>query len=293
MKCLHHNDADGLCAAYWVHRRYSTMKKEDFYTVNYGISNEMWFNNVEKDETIIIVDFSLEIDVMKELLNKTKNIIWIDHHQSAIAKYKDFDIDIKGLRYDGIAGCMLTWCYFNKMNDGRITFNPSMCFEAPWMTKYVHDHDVWKFEFGDETEHFKLGLDAVEDKSPLSPIWDELLEIDNVRKTISNGEIIEKYRDCIGAVRSKEFGFEVEILGYKGFALNNCFGGSEWFGDIINNYDFVCAFVYMGQTKQWEYSFYSAKDGVDCSKLAKSVKNNVSAGGHLKASGAVSKEFIF
>ena len=81
--------------------------------------------------------------------------------------------------------------------------------------------------------------------------------------------------------------------GFKGFALNNCFGGSEWFGDIITKYDFVCAFVFMGDSEQWEYSFYSDKDNVDCSKIAKSVKNNVSAGGHLKASGAVSKEFIF
>jgi len=52
---------------------------------------------------------------MRELLITTKNVTWIDHHKTAIEKYNDFEYDIRGVRYDGIAGCMLTYCYLHHM----------------------------------------------------------------------------------------------------------------------------------------------------------------------------------
>lgn len=284
MKCYYHNDADGKCAGYWVHKRYPKMEKEDFIESNYGM--EFDFSKIDKDEFVFIVDFSFELDVMRELLKKTKNIIWIDHHITAIEKYKDFEFDIKGLRYDGVAGCMLTWCYFNKMNDGRIPFETSMCNEAPWMTKYVHDHDVWRFDYGEETAQFKLGLDTKRETHPLSNIWEELLEIENVRKLISDGAIIEKYRDSLGEKACENYGFEYELGGHKTFCLNNVFGGSEWFGDLIKKYDMVCSYN-MEKDKTWSYSLYSEK--VDTSVISKSY----GGGGHKGASGFSTKECIF
>lgn len=286
MKCLHHTDADGKCAAYWVHKRYPIMNSEDFIMIDYGMNID-WMSKIQKDEFVFIVDFSIEVEEMRKLLQITKNVIWIDHHITAIKKYDGFEIEIKGLRVNGIAGCMLTWAYFNQMNDGRIPFNPKMCNKAPWMTKYIHDHDVWKYEYTDETAHFKLGLDAIQDTNPLSSIWDQLLQIDKVQEIIHNGIIIEHYRDAIGLRACKSNGFEYEIDGHKAFCLNNCFGGSEWFVDIIKQYDLVCAFSFIGETKKWEYSLYS--DKIDTSKI--SVK--FGGGGHPGASGFVSDRFIF
>lgn len=293
IKCLYHDDADGYLSAFWVSNAYPSTPKENFYVINYGNKSEDWFNNLKSNDTLIIVDYSLELDVMRKVLKKVKNVIWIDHHKTSIEKYKDFEFNISGLRYDGIAASMLTWCYFNKMNGGEIEFDPNMTKDAPMMTKLVADHDVWTYEFGDTTRYFKLVLDSVNDLNPFSKIWKLCLDDKYINRSIKVGKNIKCFRDNIGIKRSKEFGFECEMEGYKGFALNNCFGGSEWFGDIINDYDFVCAFVYMGKSKAWEYSFYSEKDGVDCAKIARSVKKNISAGGHLKAAGAVSEVFIF
>lgn len=286
MKCFHHTDADGKCAAFWVHDRYPHMKQEDFIMIDYGM-NINWFSMIEQNEPIIIVDFSFDPDDMRKILNKTKNVTWIDHHQSAIDKYKDFEYNIKGLRYNGYAGCILTWVYFNRMNDGRIEFDTKMTKEAPWMTKYIHDRDVWKFEFGEETKHFNLGLDACGTIKPLDPIWDKLLNIDEVRKLITDGQVIEKYRDAIGARAVEMYSFETNFHGYKILCLNNIFGGSEWFGDIMDKYDAVCAFMYMGKDKKWEYSLYSEK--IDVSKIAKMH----GGGGHAGASGFVDDKFIF
>ena len=51
MKCFHHSDADGLCAAYWVKKRYPSMVESDFIKMNYG-SNIDWLSKVSKDEHV-------------------------------------------------------------------------------------------------------------------------------------------------------------------------------------------------------------------------------------------------
>ena len=291
MKCFHHGDADGKCAAFWVSERFPHMTANDYILIDYGMDID-WFSKFEKDEPIIIVDFSFEPEDMRKILTKTTNVTWIDHHKSAIEKYKDFETEIKGLRYDGIAGCMLTWAYYNKMNDGRYPFDPKYCTEAPWMTKYIADHDVWKYEFGDETAHFKLGLDAIKNTDPTNPIWTILREITEVRRVIKEGAIIQRYRDSIGERACERYGFEYDFNGVKGFVLNNVFGGSEWFVDLVKEYDVVCAFHYMGKDKLFEYSLYSEKDYIDCASLVQKIFGPES-GGHKGAAGGVSKELLF
>ena len=86
MKCFYHNDADGKCAAYWVHLN---VRLNDGYSDRSNI--EMTYakpfplETVRKDEQIYIVDYSISPDEMRQLL-LTKNVTWIDH-QVAIEKY--------------------------------------------------------------------------------------------------------------------------------------------------------------------------------------------------------------
>ena len=289
MKCFHHSDADGLCAAYWVKKRYPSMVESDFIKMNYG-SNIDWLSTVAKDEHVIIVDFSFEPNDMKKLMERTKKIVWIDHHKTAIDKYKNFGSDIPGIRYDGVAGCMLTYCYYFQMNEGEKPFSESMANLAPWFTKYIADHDVWKFEFGDETRYFTLGFKTLGPMKPLNPTWDKLSnDIEFCRELISMGKVITKYRDSLGIRACISAGFEYEIDGVKTFCLNlgSALGGSEWFGDLIDQYDMLCAFSYNGKDKIWNYSLYSSK--IDTTPH--SIKRG--GGGHVGASGFNLKEFIF
>lgn len=289
MKCFHHSDADGLCAAYWVHKRYPSMVESDFVKMNYG-SKVDWFNIISKNEPVIIVDFSFEPRDLKRMMIKTKKITWIDHHKSAIEKYKNFGEEIAGIRYDGIAGCMLTYIYYFVMIEGKVPFDPNMQNTAPWMTKYIADHDVWKFEFGDETKWFSLAFKMLGRMLPLDPTWDTLRG-DNafVRKMLEDGKVIEKYRDNLGIKACMGAGFEYDLDGVKTFCLNlgQSLGGSEWFGDLIDKYDMLCSFSYNGKDKIWNYSLYSSK--IDTTPY--STKRG--GGGHAGASGFNSKDFIF
>lgn len=291
MKCFHHDDADGLCAGYWVHKRFPHMTREDFIEIDYSYEDD-WLAKFDKDEPIVIVDFSFEPDYMCRILEKTSRVIWIDHHISAINKYEKESMlnDIKGLRYNGIAGCILTWAYFFKMNDGREKFDPNMCKEAPWAAKYIADYDVWRFEFGDETRHFKLGLDTIDQKHPLDPIWEDLNSIEILRKLIENGIICEKYRDNMAAYAIDNAGFEFKFDDYTAFCLNNTTGNSDYFKSLEKEYDLLCLFNFDG--KKWNYSLYSNNPNVDCVSLVQKYFGPES-GGHKFAAGGNSDKFIF
>ena len=133
---------------------------------------------IRKDEQIYIVDYSISTDEMRQLLKITENVTWIDHHKTAIDKYQDFEHEIRGVRYDGIAGCMLTYCYIHHMTqrgEGDIKqFDISMIKDAPMFTKLIADWDVWKFDYGDDTRHFITAFNAY-NFEPASEFWNRFL----------------------------------------------------------------------------------------------------------------------
>lgn len=282
MKCFYHADHDGHCAAYWVHKRYPVMTREDFIEINYGYNfqNEV-IDRIHKDEDIIIVDFSFLPEEMEKILSITEKVTWIDHHITAINKYKDFNHEIKGIRYDGIAGCMLTYIYYHQMNF-ETEFDPKLADKAPWMTKFISDYDVWKYEFGKETTYFILGLDMVEDTHPFARIWEDLINLYNfVINLINNGKIIEQYKNTESR-KSLPRGFEFDLNGHKIFCENNLKGDSTNFLEKMQEYDACLQFYYDGEC--WNYSLYSEK--IDCTQVKIC---DTQFEGHKGASGCHSK----
>lgn len=121
MKCFYHVDQDGIVSGFYVRKaceqRGLEFEPEDFRKINYGM--KFPFHDIKQDEFVFIVDYSIEPEEMWQLLSITKNVFWIDHHQSTIEAYKDFKCDIKGVRItgSGISGANLTWLYFKEMCD--------------------------------------------------------------------------------------------------------------------------------------------------------------------------------
>lgn len=301
MKIISHSaDADGKLSAFLVAKKFGITDPCDLIMTDYGKHTD-WFSQINKNEKVVICDFSFENgpDDMKKLMTKTKDIIWLDHHKSSIDKYGDFGKNIAGLRINGTSAAMLTYLYFYlpKVNEISNEITQEVCEKlykyTPWVVRYVHDNDVWRYEYGDNTEFFKLGLDSQNIDSPLDARWEQLLNDDaKVNEVINIGRYCKQYRDSLGINACNTYGFEYIINGKKGFCLNNVFGGSPWFVDKINEYDFVCSFNYKGDTKEWEYSFYSRENGgANCIELAQYV--NKKGGGHEHAAGCVTKGFLF
>lgn len=296
MKCFYHNDADGKCAGFWVSLLAAITEPGALYEfIEISYERPFPIDSIAPNEQIYIVDYSISPDEMRELLKITKDITWIDHHKTAIEKYQGFEHNIRGIRYDGIAGCMLTYCYLHHMTERGVgdikPFDISMTDDAPMFTKLIADWDVWKFEYGNDTRKFITAFNSY-NFNPQSREWDRFFKSDPVFDPyavfdmIDEGKIMLKYRDGWAKEYLKRFGFEVDFEGLNCFAVNlgNC--NSEYFKSLPEGkYDAFMPFAYNGE--KWTVSMYSTNHDVSdiCKKYG--------GGGHAKAAGFTCVELPF
>ena len=296
MKCFYHNDADGKCSGFWVFQCAGMTDIHghcDFIEMSY--EKPLPMDTINPNEQIYIVDYSISPDEMRELLKITMDITWIDHHKTAIEKYDGFEYDIRGLRYDGIAACMLTYCYLNHMTRcgfGDIKpFDISMTKDAPMFTKLIADWDVWKFDYGDDTRKCITAFNSY-DFRPESEEWDRFFYTGFCNDPTFETELLEegaamiKYRDGWAKSYLERFGFETEFEGLKCFAVNlsNC--NSEYFKSLPEGkYDAFMSFAFNGE--KWTVSMYSTTHDISgiCKKHG--------GGGHAKAAGFTCVELPF
>lgn len=281
MKCFYHGaDCDGRLSAYLVYR-YAEINDGypvEFTPMNYG--KEFPFESINQSETVYIVDYSILPDEMRRLLDITSDVIWIDHHASAIKRYEEFPYEIKGIRYDGIAACMLTYCYLKRLNllDTE---------KAPMYIQYIADYDVWTFKYGQDTKAFEMGVQLF-DQDPLSAdsIWRNLeVGFTEEWRIISKGRIILQYQDNWAKEYCEHVGYEYEFEGHKCFVMNLAMISSDYFKSIDSNeYDMFIGFSYNGKT--WNYSLRSGK--IDCSQIAM----RYGGGGHRGAAGFSTDKFL-
>jgi oligoribonuclease NrnB/cAMP/cGMP phosphodiesterase (DHH superfamily) len=268
MKCYHHNDLDGRCAAAIINKKFDCK----FIEVNYN--NGIPIDKIEKDEDIIIVDFSFKPELMERVLQITKNVIWIDHHKTAM-EYK-YPIDLYGIRDIKFSGCELTWKYF---------FSDE---EMPWAVRYVGDYDIWAHKYK-ESNYFHEAMKA-RDTHPTSQLWKILFNNDlesqaTLNDITQDGKICCDYRDRLCEEYVKSFGFEIVFESHKCLAVGLYLFGSKTFGDKIKQYDMGITFEYNG--KNWIIGLYSEK--IDTSVIAKKY----GGGGHTGASGFVCDKLPF
>lgn len=302
MKIFYHIDDDGKCAAFWVKEYLNFKPSEDgyeneFIKINYGM--EFPLMSIKPNEDIYIVDYSIMPDEMKELLKITENVVWIDHHKSAIQRYAEFDKKIKGIRCDGVAGCILTFWYFYHIVMGgnsddienmsedeikeRIVLIDS---DIPYATRLIGDFDIWKFEYGEDTRMFHLGFSIIPHE-PTDTIWDTLKRNNppEMKTIITNGSAIKKYRKSLMEDYCNHVGFETTLNGYKCFAVNMALIGSDDFViDNVYDYDILIGFSFNGE--KWTYSLRSTT--VDCSEIAMKY----GGGGHKGAAGFSTQDCI-
>ena len=278
MKCFYHNDMDGHCSGAIV---YKYMKEEgvelldsDFIEVNY--SQPFPLDKVSEDELVIIVDFSLEkIEDFRKLLELTPNVVWIDHHKTAIEKYPESEFKCEGVRKIGEAACVLTWQYFYP---GKT---------IPLAVDLLGDYDVWTFKYKNKTENFQYGV-KIEDTRPTSKIWEQWLDPWSMCDTeIENGAIIRGYIKNVNSNTCKNWMFKSELEGYKVVCCNFSGQGLKLFDSVKEEFDIMSTFTFNGE--KWVVSLFTKKDNIDVSEIAKKY----GGGGHRKAAGFSCLELPF
>lgn len=266
------------------------------------------------------------LDISIDGIMEAHDLIWIDHHKSAIEKYPK---SIPGYRIDGVAACRLAWQWFtesHKMVQRQAIGIPPLPLKEEFIGRKVSEpiavrlageYDIWD-KRDTRAELFQHGLRSIE----LSQnIWRELLSdtwrptVDEIESIVSLGKKIELHPD--GTADSlvvnellkrgeaiqfsqteqnksiiKEIGFTFEWEGLKFLACNHARYNSHLFtAGLTSEHDACFGFKWDGQKKVWSISLYHApgKEHHDLSLIA----SKYGGGGHRGACGFRTKNLPF
>jgi len=298
---LHHNDADGKCAAAIAARWMNELKEIDVHCerVNYG--EEPPWGLLEKlgpDDPVWIVDFSYEPEQMLEIARKYGHrLYWFDHHGTSIDKLQAImdPFGIEGRRQVGIAGCMLVWQFCHRSR------------RPPLAVEYIADRDLWKFAHGDRTRWFYEKYLLEQATHPLAKVWDTWFEMTEwqYENYLRSGEELHRARRGMLQGIARRIGYECNLLYLPGDfsplqppgkpdekvpakqlkVLKVNFPGSGDMGEVIREMGYDLAWVYCEEYRNGKMgrvnSLYSEK--VDVGEIAKGH----GGGGHKGAAGFV------
>ena len=241
------------------------------------------FEELHKNDTLILVDFSLPYKDMKKLKNSVKRLIWIDHHKTSIQELEE--LNLEGCVSTKFATCELVLDYL--IRPGLKKFN--------WtMITYLGAYDCWRWpseKNSDDILAFQYGMRMIAtDPSKNYSFWDSKFKdilfsrgiMSFVNKTITNGKICLAYQKQIDKEYAKHFGFEATFKGYKTFVINKGKASLQAFGDLSNEYDICLSYVYLGD--QYRVSLYSIR--IDVGMIATQYEGG---GGHGGAAGFEAK----
>jgi oligoribonuclease NrnB/cAMP/cGMP phosphodiesterase (DHH superfamily) len=231
-------------------------------------NKEFPFDEIEKDEEVFILDFSLQKEGdFGRLLEKTMNVTWIDHHKTAIDKHENKgNTPLDGIRRNGVAACELTWEYFFGIHN------------MPMIVSLLGDYDTWTLA--------GIKLYDTRPASEMWPLWFANANGESERLR-QDGLVVNTYQAKQNKGIVETLSFFVDFEGFKVVACNTSNRSSMVFDSVDESkYDIMAPFAYDG--KRWTVSLYTKKD-IDVSEIAKKY----GGGGHKQAAGFVCEKLPF
>jgi hypothetical protein len=284
---IHHSaDYDGLFSREIAKRYFQD--KVDYLGWDYGqdIPDVSQYNNIYM------------IDISIDGLMDNPNLTWIDHHKTAIDKFK-----AKGYQIDGVAASRLAWQYFNhpyspiNFHAGNTSLLPtkssysSRNVKEPLSVTLAGEYDIWSHEpsnYQDVT--FQFGLDSQKELD-----WNKLFSDDEyTKKIVVDGAYAQQCIKNRDAEIVKSRSFLTNFEGLNLLCLNAPRTGSNTFAALDKpetGHDALCSFWFDGKSKKWSFSLYHAAHNrdIDLSKIAAKY----GGGGHRGACGFRMKDFPF
>jgi uncharacterized protein len=234
---------------------------------------------VPKDCRLYIMDLSVPG------LMGHPNLVWIDHHKSAIDKYP---ASIPGYRIDGVSACRLAWQWFNNPLDGTVPLPDRAWFierkvSEPFAVRLAGEYDIWD-KRDPRAELFQHSLRGRE----LFPDTWLLLLSEGESTNVLIGEMLSAGRSIQFATNQqnesiiKAAGFDLEFEGLKFLACNHARYNSHLFTAGLKPEHDAC-FGFCWRDGKWTVSLYHApgKEHHDLSAIAAKY----GGGGHRGACG--------
>jgi oligoribonuclease NrnB/cAMP/cGMP phosphodiesterase (DHH superfamily) len=277
-----HNDLDGMCSGAIVKMAHP---ETELIAIDYG--QPFPWDKIKKDTKVFMVDFGLQPfgDMIK--LAGLCDLVWIDHHDTALKDAKKVGFKVDGLQRDGVAGCELCWEYFFPKE------------ETPEPVLRLGKFDTWRYKGDTDAANiiaFKYGMEARDSLPSNSKLWDILLHPEYSRHSglvstiLEEGKAVQRYVETEWKGFASDAAFEVELDGLKCIALNRTGSGSLPLQSVWDpkKYDAMLAFGW--DKGQWSVGLYTdGKKGIDVGAVAKKH----GGGGHVGAAGFSAKELPF
>jgi len=264
--CFYHSDPDGHASGAIV--KYALGDSVTLIASDYDTTSIPW-EKVEAAEQIIVTDFSFPVDEMKHLA-EGREMVWIDHHKSAMLEFEGIADDWSGIRDLSEAACVLTWRYFFPERP------------VPRAVVLIGDRDIWRWA-EEDTGPFNESLYNRDHDANNAEFWKPLFEDDQavLTRMIEEGTWLRAINlrkvDNIMAARS----FEVRFEGYRTLAINT--RGNGDIGNYGRDRDYEIVYTYVDEMRTGGLTtvvtLYSSK--VDVSVIAK----RYGGGGHAGAAG--------
>jgi len=281
MYCIYHSrDLDGWMSAAIV-SKWADENSLPVTMIPFDYGNSM--PDITKGEKVIMVDVSWPMEAMIKL-NKDNDLIWIDHHISAI---KDADrIFFEGLRDVKFSACELTWKYFygDKIPEFVRLLGRYDCFGHKGTPE---EQKVLEFQYAARVFYKNpkdclVALKASFDKQNMYPSYT------SIDWLLQAGRTVYKHL-CTEAEQSYPLRSNHQIGNKKIAAVNKARFNPINFGIDYHKdgYDVFLSYFFDG--KKWSYSLYNDDGKTDVSIIAKQF----GGGGHAGAAGFISDNIDF
>lgn len=283
MKIFHHNDLDGRCSAFQVVDYYGGLKVAD--VIEMGYNTVFPLETIKPGELVVIVDYSIAPEIMRELLKVTDDVIWIDHHASAIKKYENFGAVIPGLRDTAACGAVLTYIFYKGLCQpgNSVQSIVEHLYEDPEFPEYIkltNDHDLWKFKFGNRTKAFQLYMDTFHNTGWF-PAFNSCKTQEGLNKLVTKGILNLEYKTITNRSKALRRSFYLQFEGIDFLAINND-GNADVF-DTVKLPEYEDAYMVFSMEKDRKFKVSMFTDRKDLDLLAIAVKHG--GGGHPTACG--------
>ena len=269
----HKADLDGVFSAA-ITKNFVRMMGVEVFLFPYNYNEDI--PSMEGFDLVYLLDMSFNDETERILYgweSEGKQVVWIDHHRTAIYDAKGDKVakKIPGDRFIGFGAMELTWEFFHDE-------------AAPDVLLYLSAYDVWnkdRFEWNqvlmiEEAVQARVGLNVEKAEEFLFSYRVPIPEL------IEEGAYIWRAKTAMWEGYCKLFAFEGKILGHPAIFMNTNEFRSEVFDSVWDKdkYDVMCPFC-LQPNVHVRFSIYTDKEGVKANEIAK----RLGGGGHDKAAG--------
>lgn len=276
--CIFHNsDLDGKCGGAIVRKKYPDV---ELIGLNYG--DDFSTKIFNEGDMVIIVDFSLPVDQMR-IVNNRCELVWLDHHRTAILDMADAEIVCGGRRDESLAGCEIAWKFFFPEK------------QMPVAVRMLGEYDTWRWKDLPNSQEILAFQSAMRISSmwPDDPAWDDYLDdvTEAVSRKIDVGMSILNYQQqMMDSMYSSCW--KTEWKGYDWLVCNSHQASSSYF-EKHPEWENVDGLIVFSQRGPHLFVYSLRHGGRESDLVCGEIAREYGGGGHPGAAGFGSQTSMF